>query len=219
MRPTPLIPDWIKTFRHRDYVNVYERIPGESRLFGTETLFGDWNAPVLLLAQDCGVVEDLDKRIASGHPTPHGHGVGLPTNTKLIRLAGSIGQPKLYGSALASLWRRCGGKRRKPPAWNELLNAFVIPVISWVATQADFKAIACLGEYAWQSVLLAGDMAEEADRWQEYRDHGDHIDLVLGGRRVRAFAMYHPACPRGYDLLGKNWPALAAYLGEKGRRA
>jgi hypothetical protein len=212
MRTTPPVPPDLREFSHRAYVNVYERLPAEVRFFGTETLYGDWDAPVLLLAQDCGLVDALDQRIAQGHPTPHGHGEGLPTNVKLAKLAAQITQPKLYGSALGSLWRRDGSKRGKPPEWEVLLPSFVVPMLEWAALEGRFIAVACLGEYAWEALMTAGERPDAARCWQQFRDSGQHLDIVLAGRQIRAFAMYHPANPRGYDLLGTNWGRLAAFL-------
>jgi hypothetical protein len=46
------IPESIRSFKHRHYTNIYELYPNERRLYGTESLFGDWDGELLLLAKD-----------------------------------------------------------------------------------------------------------------------------------------------------------------------
>ena len=50
--PTPALPDWIRDADVSGYVAAHQLCVGESRLFGTESLYGDWNGAVLLLAKD-----------------------------------------------------------------------------------------------------------------------------------------------------------------------
>lgn len=214
MRDTPAVPRHLRAFRHPLYVNTYERLPQESRFFGTETLFGDWDADVLLLAQDCGVVADLDARIAAKHLTPHGHGETLRTNTKLQQLASSISSPKLYGSVLGNLWRRQGGKSDRLPDWAGLVHAYAVPMLEWVVSVTRFKAIACLGEYAWRGVLTAGDAMRSASDWGSFRDEGRVAQVTIAGRTLSVFAMYHPVARKEHDELAKNWTKLAEFLHE-----
>jgi len=49
---TPPIPEWIKTLDTPGYTNIYNLTLGNENLFGTETLLGDWDGPVLVVAKD-----------------------------------------------------------------------------------------------------------------------------------------------------------------------
>ncbi len=47
------IPDELRDTKINGFVNAYSLLPsGEPKLFGTETMYGDWNAHTLLFAQD-----------------------------------------------------------------------------------------------------------------------------------------------------------------------
>ena len=59
MRKTPKIPRWICDFTHPGYTNVLSFLPRCPRLYATETLFGDWDASVLLLAKDAFLVPTM----------------------------------------------------------------------------------------------------------------------------------------------------------------
>jgi len=112
---TPPLPDWVTQFRLPGYVNIYELVPQETRLFGTESLYGDWNARVLLLAKDFACSNLLHQRIAARDLRPYRHEPTLRTNRALRRLADPLCTAPdaehcglLYGSALASLCRDDG---------------------------------------------------------------------------------------------------------------
>ena len=110
------IPDWIKNFRYEGYTNVFEIIKDCPRFYATETLYGDWDAEVLLLAKDAApahVIYELFKkegkdawRHAQRRLWDKG---GVKTNERLDRLVKKF-LPELhkdgnllYGSALANL--------------------------------------------------------------------------------------------------------------------
>jgi hypothetical protein len=46
------VPDWIRKFSCSGWTNVFQLVPNNESLYCTETLFGDWNGRVLLLAKD-----------------------------------------------------------------------------------------------------------------------------------------------------------------------
>jgi hypothetical protein len=217
MRRTPRVPEWIKNFRHPKYVNVYELLPSEKRLFGTETLYGDWDADVLLLAQDLGMVSALTARIEDQHSTPYGHGESVLSNLQLIDLVNRyLATSKLlYGSAIASLWRNdevVRGKSGAPPNWSTLLHSFVTPVIRWVVSKGKFRAVACLGDCAWIGFLQASDTPLGTHPWRSSWESRTALDVVVSGRTVRAFAMCHPANREGEAKRHLNWSELATYL-------
>ena len=89
METTPKLPDWIRGFPtnksiERNFKNIYELLPNETKLYGTEALvdengvpeptwsYGNWKeAELLLLAQDASNVELIQKRRDIGHhPDP-----------------------------------------------------------------------------------------------------------------------------------------------------
>lgn len=99
---TPVIPDEIRKIRHLGYKNIFEIIPENKRLYGTESLMGDWNGHGLILAQDFAPVE---------YVLQHGyvHSPNFPTNKNLLSILKSCGHDILglgnlncgflYGSA------------------------------------------------------------------------------------------------------------------------
>lgn len=91
---TPPIPQWIKDLRSVGYTNVFELHLGNRNLFGTETLLGDWDGVVLVVAKDFAPVEEVKRLIESGCPSSkvyrHNDGdgrydTGLRTNQRLLR--------------------------------------------------------------------------------------------------------------------------------------
>ncbi len=87
MSTTPPLPDWIVTAQVSGYTNAHELLPEEARLYGTETLYGDWGGQVLLLAKDWGPSSILRERIQAGDARPWRHEPAMLTNARLQRLA------------------------------------------------------------------------------------------------------------------------------------
>src|SRR5262245_25967632 len=109
MLRTPLLPDWIRNADVHGYVAAHQLCPTETRLFGTESLYGDWGGRVLVLAQDFGPMRMVLDRIASCNARPFSHKDGMRTNDRLQHLAGPLCAAGLvYGSALGNLLR-CHG--------------------------------------------------------------------------------------------------------------
>ncbi len=199
-------------------------------LFGTENMpsHGDWKAEVLLLAQDCGIVKHLIERIRIRHPCPHGYGESVQTNAKLSSLQriAPLPTPVLYGSVVGSLWRRGENKTGAPPAWNEVLPSYCVPMVRWVVTtMTNVRAIACLGPYSWIGVMSAANRTyrfkkDGFEEHREFRDGEKWIDVDVpsypptahGSRRVRVFAMWHPGARVSYDLLAMNRANLSKYI-------
>ena len=124
MRTTPPIPDRFRGFSHDGYTNVFSFVPSCERLYAIETLFGDWDAPVLLLAKDAAPA-DVNRKL----PKTEGVGAwrhaerergdpgGWRTNDRLKELAKQVPSSKLYDSALANLL--CDD-----PRWSRALPGF-----------------------------------------------------------------------------------------------
>src|SRR4051794_23637894 len=97
MRSTPPIPKQFRQFAIDGYTNVFCILPSCPRFYATETLFGDWDAPVLLLAKDAApahVIRDLARTEGVGawrHAQRHlGDRGGWRTNERLTALAGKV---------------------------------------------------------------------------------------------------------------------------------
>jgi hypothetical protein len=68
---TPVLPTWITEAHVPGYVAAQRLCPGEPRLFGTESLYGDWGGAVQLLAKDFGPTRIVHDRLAAGEPRPY----------------------------------------------------------------------------------------------------------------------------------------------------
>lgn len=62
MRSTPAIPQDFRRFAHDGYTNVFSFLPDCTRLYATETMHGDWDAQVLLLAKDAAPTDAIRER-------------------------------------------------------------------------------------------------------------------------------------------------------------
>lgn len=209
MSATPPIPDWIKRFRHESYTNIYERYPNETRLYGTESLYGDWDGELLLLAQDFAPANLLEKR--KGDPRPYHHTcwiehpkmLGARTNKRLFCLAKQIACGKLYGSALANLLRN-------DPVGNLPIDAeiesFIFRVLMFtVQRMRNLRAIACLGSVA-QKYATRSYYAADSD-WRQ--------------RDIKLFEPFHPAARKSVEKMKERWKPLYNFFGadsaEKGK--
>lgn len=169
MKRTPELPEWVVSFpgSKETFKNVYELLPAETKLFGTEALvdqrgiaeptwqYGDWEADLLLLAQDAANSEKIEQRIAARHPDPfcaldwRGFSDGMETNRNLHWLAQQIGCRKLYGSAYLGLLK--SGKRGDAVPGTPEVKAHMRQTMTWVLEPKqtpNLRAIACLGTEA-----------------------------------------------------------------------
>lgn len=83
---TPPIPDRFRSISSPGYVNVFEFGLGNKNLWGTETMFGDWNGEYLLVAKDFYPASYIRLLQAAGEKYPYRHHPGIPTNTKLMNI-------------------------------------------------------------------------------------------------------------------------------------
>lgn len=185
MRKTPELPGWVTSFAdpRGTSKNVYELVPSETKLFGTETLvdargvaeptwrYGDWDADLLLLAQDAANSEKIEQRITEGHPDPfcaldwRDFNDGLETNRNLHWLAQQIGCRKLYGSAYLGLLK--SGKRGDAVPSSPEVKTHLRRTLAWVLERnqtPNLRTIACLGTEARDIItqVLNLDRAEAA---------------------------------------------------------
>jgi hypothetical protein len=183
MRSTPKpLPDFIRDYRHqpsdrylrrhRPYTNIYEICKNEAYVFGTESLYGDWDAELLVMAQDVGPVDEFERFRANNHPRPFTHREwregyanyepeegtgGAGTNQTVHRLGEHFSCAKLYGSALIGMCRpgNLYGKNLPPVTG---IRPHCVSVLRWVldSTQTNnLRAVICLGGIARDFVARA----------------------------------------------------------------
>lgn len=204
MDATPELPCWIRDFAdpQNKCTNVYEVLPKETKLYGTESLvdwdgvpepswnYGYWrNAELLLLAQDASNADLIKQRRDAGHPDPfcafdwRTSADGLETNRNLHWLAQQIDCPKLYGSAFVGLLK--DGDRGGATPKGLAVRKYISDVLKWVIAKEqtpNLKAIACLGTDARN--LVADTVLDRYAALQFKRsDVGSFVrcdDLILG---------------------------------------
>ncbi len=195
---TPPLPDWIRHARVPGYVTAHELCPDETRLFGTESWYGDWSGRVLLLAKDFAPSSYLEGRIARREARPYSHDCTRRTN-KLLR---KWTDPRahlglLYGSALANLLRT-DGKWSGPLPNRSSAIKYGTRVLEFVIEHMPaLQRIICLGEESWECANAAEGLS---GKWQQYRDSGTRL-----GRLVAAF---HPAARVSAARIATAWRAL-----------
>lgn len=196
---TPQLPDWICRARVAGYVPAHELIPGEPRLYGTESLYGDWNGRVLLLAKDFGPSRILGKRIADRDPRPYRHESKMLANVRLQQLAAPFEHlGLLYGSALANLLRDDGRVSGTLPNRTEAL-AYGAHVLAFVIERLPrLEWIVCLGGEAWECACSATVRAGE---WRSHRDDGKSLGNLI--------AAFHPSARVSWERMRQPWDVLA----------
>ena len=210
MEQTPPIPDWIRGYRHPAYTNVYELIPDEPRLYGTESLYGNWDAPLLLLAKDFAPRSLVEDRIAAGDPRPYRHEPRMRTNKNLVQLVSRLGSNLLYGSAAASLLRNDGRVSGTLPRWSEVRTFAEQSLRFTLENMPNVRGIACLGEVAWR--CAGSTLGIAMPRWRhamETRSPATANGLLLYAHAHPAFVYRH----RGWTEAVEDWHHMAYALG------
>jgi hypothetical protein len=109
--PRPPVPSWIRVYPPAGgWTNVFALVPSNEHLYGTETLFGDWDGRTLLLGKDGAPTPVIRALRDRGESRPWRHAQrerndpgGYRTNERLASIATSLPGGKLYGSATANL--------------------------------------------------------------------------------------------------------------------
>ena len=199
MNSTPTLPDWIRRADVPRYVAAHELCPGETRLYGTESLYGDWGGQVLLLAKDFAPSCLVRDRISDGDTRPYRHEPGMRTNLALQRRVEQVQHlGLLYGSALGNLLRDDGQLSGSLPnrpaaiAYGTEVTRFVID------NMPALRVVMCLGQEAWDVATAAFQIE---GTWQEHRDSGEPLGPLV--------AAYHPAARVSGDRMAGPWDALA----------
>ncbi len=214
---TPPLPDSITSFRLNGYTNVYELCPGETRLFGTEDLFGDWNGRVLLLAKDFACSRLIRERLEAGDPRPYRHEPTLVTNRRLCKFVEPLrtgAAPDtcglLYGSALASLCRDDDKMSGTLPNRAEAMRFGERALAFTIGHMPNLEAIVCMGDEAW---MCASGVLKVRSAWAKTRDA---VGVVQAGN-IRMIAAYHPAARISKARMQRPWDIATEVI--RGRNA
>lgn len=227
MRATPVIPDRFRRFSHPGYTNVFSFLPDCPRFYATETLFGDWDAPVLLLAKDAAPTKAIrDRAETEGNDgwrhsqRCRGDRGGCQTNERLSELATRVPGTKVYGSALANLlYDDPRWSRSLPGFYSGPLHDYLAEVLQWVTgNMPNLRAIACIGEHAWFLTTNVLGQAAVARRSALFRDEERGITGHVCGRSVVATSHFHPA--RGSrEQWNLGWDRLSSIISQTARVA
>ena len=184
---TPEIPDWIRDYRcpKGRFRNIYEYCPDETRLYGTESLFGDWDGELLLFAQDFCCTNMIEGWINDKRDRVYAHNPAMITNRSLELYTQGIDCGMVYGSALAGMIK-VGDSNSSLPAWS-LMRSHLCRVLRFtIENMPNLTGIACLGSVAWELCHEAFD--EQPQKLTDALHY--HCPSRLDGLRV--YAMPHP---------------------------
>jgi hypothetical protein len=224
---TPKLPEFIRTFKHPGYTNVYhlKGLGQERKLYCTETLLGDWGGQTLLLAKDAAPVSVIADRIRAGESDPWRHGergrdpMGYRTNEKVLELSDVIsGRRTLYGSALAHMLKDGNetsndlSEMLRGPLYTHLTKVLQFVVES----MPNLRAIVCLGKDSRGFVA-----SQRGCGFVESLEPGAVCDATLFGRQLTVGFLYHPSrpFPGGWSARYREWQAVADAIKHRGSRA
>ncbi|MFG0300058.1 MAG: hypothetical protein ACF8K1_10715 [Phycisphaerales bacterium JB047] len=194
---TPPIPDWIRSYRcpKGRFRNIYEYAPEESRLYGTESMFGDWDGELLLLGQDFCCTDDVEQWINQGRERVFAHNPTMITNRSLELHTRGFGCGMLYGSALAGMLK-IGGSNSGLPGWSHMRGHLSEVLRFTIEHMSNLSAIACMGSAAW-------DLCHHADE-REHIPLSHALKYRCPSRfdGLPVYAMPHPA--RARSVLGSK---------------
>ncbi|MCA9278347.1 MAG: hypothetical protein H6815_06785 [Phycisphaeraceae bacterium] len=222
---TPPIPNWIKYKHIPGYTNIYSLQPNETRIFGTESLYGDWNGRVLLMAKDFACSKLIRDRIAEGDPRPFRHEPSLRTNTRLRKCADCIAtgaRPEacgiLYGSVLAGMLRDDDSMSGTLPS-RKLALDYGSRIVSFVrSSMPNLQVVACMGEDSWLAATKSFDITL---CWKE----ASRATTPTFAKNTYVIAVHHPARAsnekmiRAWDLVSQTLSASGTFPSKEQRRA
>ena len=207
---TPPLPPWIREARVDGYATAHALLPDETRVYGTESLYGDWGGRVLLLAKDFAPSRILHARRDRGDPRPYRHESRMGTNIRLARFADSLRTGPtagdcglLYGSALANLLREDGAVSGPLPSRDKAM-AYGTKVLKFVLSKMpNLETIVSMGEDAWEATASCLGRTEG---WAEMRDRErglrvDGLDLLV---------VFHPAARKSIPEHTRLWQRVVA---------
>lgn len=215
---TPPIPSAIRNADVPGYTNALKLLRDESRLYGTESLFGDWNGRVLLLAKHFAPRSYL----TSDQPRadrPYSHALQSRTNAELVRRVDHLqtgASPQtcglLYGSALACLMRNDGEWSGALPEHERALE-FGAEVLAFVLENMPrLRMVVCMGAEAWD---VSGRIAGFSGQWQRHRD----TSTPVRARGLVFIAAYNPGARVSRAQADGPWQLVEKELERLGTRA
>ena len=215
---TPDIPRKFREFHAEGWVNVFELLPDCQRLYGTESLFGNWNGRVLLLAKDgapaCAIkklnIEGASWQDVWRHASrERGDQKGVRTNERLEIFAKRFEGDALYGSAAAHMLRDDDTwSRALPDMHSGPLHEHLKDVLSWVVGHMpNLQLIVCLGGDAWRLCYSTFGIQERLS-YKEARDSGILASFERDGEEIRVAAMFHPGARVSIERMRSAWASL-----------
>lgn len=206
----PALPDWIRHHSPPEqWTNVFS-LPHvhTDRLYATETLFGEWGGRTLLLAKDTAPTKEITRWEHAEREL--GDKGGWKTNQWLKEHADSIPGGKLYGSATANLtYNGEGWSRSLPGFYAGPLQDYLTRVLRWVLeSMPNVEVVGCLGAEAWFLTTTVLGHPGAARSLREHRNAARSIEGEHAGKRITAFALYHPAARVSNTAKMAAWSAM-----------
>jgi len=226
----PAVPDWLRAEVPERYTSVYEVDPSETRIYGTESLYGNWHGKLLVLAQDFANAEFVRARKAARHPRPFSHDPRNKTNLRLCPLLEESGltTEALYGSALGGALKETDGTGDELPNRAEARRYGERVVGFTVDTMPNLKAISCLGVFAWECVWRAFGLGTLTQASQDRRRLLRAREPYLGHRDSRPIGLFahvhtstrginsHPRktaeAGSAWRATQRDWETMAAWI-------
>lgn len=216
MSKRPVIPQRLRKLPPpRGFENPFAMGIRSPHLFATETLCGDWDGDLLLLAQDFAPAPKVQAALATHgakaawrHNDGDGpYNIGLQTNSNLCDLLTMIGRPvELKGEASKECGVLYGNACFFLKDRNRKLDKGVSaskPVFEFVLSKMPrLKVIACLGECAFEGVM---GWLGLSNSWRTQID----IRKPVRHNNLQIFALAHPG------QLGINNRLLSATNSER----
>jgi hypothetical protein len=219
------------------WVNVFsEEFLGKNiqQLYATETLFGNWDGELLILAQDALPASSL-KSVINSHTLKgesrekawrhadkiqYGDRAGWKTNER-IKYFLKLYAPSMqgvYGSATAHMLYDDGNESYSQDLRgyeSTALQTHLIEVLKWVVNgMPNLRIILCLGSKAWNLVADASESKLKKD-YQFLRDTNSYKNVRISDKAITIIPAYHPAARVGKKALEKNWQCLESLATKK----
>ncbi len=151
---TTIIPPRFRDFSHPRYLNVLSILGAqEQRLYGTESLYGDWQGHTLLLLQDWGHAEYFNSRLMKPNHDPWTHDNEFYTNKVLSMCFGKEGKSGyLYASIAANMLKIGDDKSSELPGKLGIRKYFrdVLSFSTSRDSMPNLRAIILFGDYSKQ---------------------------------------------------------------------
>lgn len=207
------------------YENINRIYPQTDRIFGTETLCGDYTGQVLVLAQDFAPAHRIRQRLDEQRDrNPFFHSEENRTNINLVGLLRRLGELAdarpltrarlfkridikgtnagacglVYGSIIWLL-KEAASVSASPPRLRTVLDASS-PVIKYaIASMPNLDRIVCLGRIAYEGLAHIHGLKR---KWRHDLDAHLSFTISAGDRSVQCFPSSHLS-GRGLAMRGK----------------